>query len=53
MRAGESADGEAISQHATLAEALGTMTEQRRDRLSVADGEGRIVGVITLADLVR
>jgi len=53
MRTGESADGEPVAQHATLAEALGRMTEQRRDRLPVVDGEGRVVGVIALADLVR
>jgi osmoprotectant transport system ATP-binding protein len=53
MRAGDSVDGEPVAQHATLADALGMMTERRRDRLPVADDAGRIVGVIALVDLVR
>jgi osmoprotectant transport system ATP-binding protein len=53
MRVGENADGAPIALDATLAEALGAMTERHRDRLPVADGEGRVVGVIALADLVR
>ena len=38
---------------ASLAEAMGLMTARRTDRLSVADAAGKVVGVITLADLVR
>jgi osmoprotectant transport system ATP-binding protein len=53
MRAGETAEGEPIAEDASLAEALGTMASRRRDRLAVADAEGRIVGAIALADLVR
>jgi osmoprotectant transport system ATP-binding protein len=46
-------DGEAIAESATLAEALGLMTARRTDRLAVADGAGRVIGFVTLADLVR
>jgi osmoprotectant transport system ATP-binding protein len=53
MRAGETAEGEPIAEDASLAEALGTMASRRRDRLAVADAEGRVVGAIALADLVR
>jgi osmoprotectant transport system ATP-binding protein len=52
MRSGESADGEAISPDATLADALAAMIAQRAERLPVSDGNGN-VGAITLADLVR
>ena len=50
--AGETADGEPITADASLAEALGLMTARRTDRLSVADANGAVIGVITLADLV-
>jgi osmoprotectant transport system ATP-binding protein len=53
MRAGESAKGEPIAADASLAEALGAMASRRCDRLAVADAEGRVIGVIALADLVR
>ena len=52
MRADETAEGEAISAAATLADALAAMITRRVDRLRVA-GEGGVVGAITLADLVR
>jgi osmoprotectant transport system ATP-binding protein len=52
MRADETAEGEAISADATLADALAAMITRRVDRLRVA-GEGGVVGAITLADLVR
>ena len=53
MRPGEHAEGEPISGDASLAEALGQMAAQRRDRLPVADNEGRVIGALLLADLVR
>jgi osmoprotectant transport system ATP-binding protein len=58
MRQGEAAlggaaDGEPVAHDASLADALGQMTARRTDRLPVADAEGKIVGVIALADLVR
>ena len=53
MRAGETAAGEPVALDASLAEAMGLMTARRTDRLPVADAAGKVVGVITLADLVR
>ena len=53
MRAGESVEGEPIAQEASLADALGLMTARRCDRLPVARADGRVVGVLFLADLVR
>jgi osmoprotectant transport system ATP-binding protein len=53
VRAGETAAGEPVAEEASLSEALSAMTARRTDRLPVADGDGRPVGVITLADLVR
>jgi osmoprotectant transport system ATP-binding protein len=53
MRAGDSAEGQAIATDATLADALGVMVARRVDRLPVSDESGGTVGVIALADLVR
>jgi osmoprotectant transport system ATP-binding protein len=53
MRPGETGNGEPIRVDATLAEALGLMAARRCDRLAVADGDGRMIGAIALADLVR
>jgi osmoprotectant transport system ATP-binding protein len=53
MRAGDSAEGQAIAADATLADALGAMVARRVDRLPVSDESGGMVGVIALADLVR
>jgi len=53
MRAGDSAEGQAIAADATLADALGVMVARRADRLPVFDESGGTVGVIALADLVR
>ena len=50
---GKTADGEPVAQDASLADALGQMTARHTDRLPVAKADGTIVGVITLADLVR
>jgi osmoprotectant transport system ATP-binding protein len=53
MRPGEGAEGEPITVDASLADALGLMTARRCDRLPVADANGKVTGVIVLADLVR
>jgi osmoprotectant transport system ATP-binding protein len=53
VRQGETAAGEPVSDEASLREALSAMTARRADRLPVADARGRVVGVITLSDLVR
>ena len=53
LRRGETAEGEPVPLDAPLREALSAMAQRRTDRLPVADAEGRPVGVIALADLVR
>ncbi len=53
LRRGETAEGEPLSIDASLGDALSAMTARRADRLPVCDPEGRRVGVIALADLVR
>ncbi|MBV8889481.1 MAG: ABC transporter ATP-binding protein [Alphaproteobacteria bacterium] len=53
MRAGEVADGEALRFDAPLRDALAAMALRGADRLPVGDSDGRIVGAITLADLIR
>jgi osmoprotectant transport system ATP-binding protein len=53
LRRDETANGEPLSIDASLSEALSAMTTHHTDRLPVCDPEGRQVGVITLADLVR
>ena len=53
MRPGETATGEPLSAEASLRDALAAMTERHTDRVPVADASGRLIGIITLADLVR
>jgi osmoprotectant transport system ATP-binding protein len=53
VRHGETAAGEPISISASLREALSTSIARHVDRLPVADGEGRLVGVIALADITK
>ena len=53
LHRGETAYGEPISAEATLRDALAAMAERHTDRLPVADANGRSLGVIALADLVR
>ena len=53
VRAGETAEGEPLPLDISLRDALSAMTARRTDRLPVSDAEGRDVGVIALADLVR
>lgn len=43
----------AIRPETTVTEAARTMTENSVNRLPVVDGEGRVVGIVTRADLVR
>jgi len=52
-RAGESAPGEPIAGDASLRHALSQMISRRTDRLPVRDGEGRPLGVLHLADIVK
>ena len=53
LRRGETVEGEPLPLDASLGEALSAMTARHTDRLPVSDAEGRPVGVIVLADLVR
>jgi osmoprotectant transport system ATP-binding protein len=53
LRPGEAAEGEPLALDASLGEALSAMTARHTDRLPVRDAEGRKIGVISLADLVR
>jgi ABC-type proline/glycine betaine transport system ATPase subunit len=53
LRPGEAADGEPLPADASLRDALAAMAARRVDRLPVVDAEGRPLGAITLADLVR
>src|SRR5262249_9045701 len=53
LRPGEAAEGAMLPLDATLREALSAMTERRTDRLPVCDRDGRPVGVVALADLIR
>jgi osmoprotectant transport system ATP-binding protein len=53
VRLGENAEGQPLPIEASLRDALSAMTTRRTDKLPVRDAEGRNVGVIALADLVR
>jgi osmoprotectant transport system ATP-binding protein len=53
MRPGHAAAGIRIVVDAALRDALEVMTLHRTDRLTVVDGENRVLGTIRLADLVR
>ena len=53
VRAGETAEGEPLLLDTSLRDALSAMTSRHTDRLPVCDAEGRNIGVIALADLVR
>ena len=53
LRPGDSAAGEPIPADASLRHALAAMMARHTDRLPVADGDGRPLGAIALADLVR
>jgi osmoprotectant transport system ATP-binding protein len=53
LRRGEIATGEPLPLDASLRDALEAMTARHAAALPVADGAGRIVGTINLADLVR
>jgi osmoprotectant transport system ATP-binding protein len=53
MRAGEIAEGEPLTVDTSLRDALSVMITRRAERLPVCDAEGRNLGVIALADLIR
>jgi osmoprotectant transport system ATP-binding protein len=53
VRRGETAEGEPISISASLREALSTSIVRRVDRLPVADDDGRVIGVIAVADIAK
>jgi osmoprotectant transport system ATP-binding protein len=53
LRAGEHAEGESLPSDASLRDALAAMAAGRTDRLPVVDHDGRPLGAITLADLMR
>jgi osmoprotectant transport system ATP-binding protein len=53
LRPGEDVEGEPIAAEVTLRDALAAMMARHTDRLPVADGEGRRLGAIALADLIR
>ncbi len=53
VRAGETAPGVPIAATANLRQALARMIAERVDRLAVNDAEGRAIGSVHLADLVR
>jgi osmoprotectant transport system ATP-binding protein len=53
LRRGAAPPGQAIAATATLRQALSRMITEGSDRLAVTDAEGRPVGALHLADLVR
>ena len=53
LHAGETAAGEPLRADASLRDALAAMAARHTDRLPVVDADGRPLGAITLADLVR
>jgi osmoprotectant transport system ATP-binding protein len=53
LRLGEIAEGEPLPLDTSLRDAFSAMTTRHTDRLPVCDTEGRTVGAIALADLVR
>jgi osmoprotectant transport system ATP-binding protein len=53
MRAGETAEGEPLLVDTPLREALSAMITRRTERLPVCDAQGRNLGIIALADVVR
>jgi osmoprotectant transport system ATP-binding protein len=53
VRAGEHADGEPIAATLSLREALSAFVVRRVERLPVADEQGRMLGALHFADLLR
>ncbi len=53
LQPGLAAAGEPVSSELSLRDALAAMTARHTDRLPVIDAEGRRLGAITAADLVR
>ena len=50
---GDTAPGAPVAARASLRQALSRMLAEGRDRLAVIDAEGRPLGAIHLADLLR
>ena len=53
LRRGETAPGDAVADTATLRQVLSRMIAEGKDRLPVTDTEGRVLGAIHLADVLR
>ena len=53
LRPGDTAPGAPVAARASLRQALSRMLAEGRDRLAVIDAEGRPLGAIHLADLLR
>jgi osmoprotectant transport system ATP-binding protein len=53
LRRGEAAAGDAVADTATLRQALSRMIAEGRDLLPVVDADGRALGAIHLADVLR
>ncbi|HJT06684.1 MAG TPA: CBS domain-containing protein [Stellaceae bacterium] len=53
FRRGEAPRKPAIAETASLRQALSRMIAEREDRLAVTDGDGRPIGALHLADIVR
>jgi osmoprotectant transport system ATP-binding protein len=53
LRPGETAPGAPVAADASLRQALSRMVAEGCDRLAVSDGEGRPLGAIHLADMLR
>jgi len=53
VRRGEAAPGEPVAATASLRHALSRMVAEGTERLPVTDAEGRPLGTLHLADLLR
>jgi osmoprotectant transport system ATP-binding protein len=53
LHPGEAAEGEPVPKDTSLRDALAQMAARHTDRLPVVDDDGRPLGAVTLADLVR
>lgn len=53
LHPGEAAEGEPVPKGTSLRDALAQMAARHTERLPVVDDDGRPLGAITLADLVR
>jgi osmoprotectant transport system ATP-binding protein len=53
VRAGDAADGEPLLAHLTLRDALSVFATRHTDRLPVVDAQGRHIGALHMADVLR